>query len=320
MCIIVAKPMGVKMPSKNIIETCFENNPDGAGIMLAYKGQVYGFKGLMTLEAFNDKLHQLEKRFGSLNKLSVVMHFRITTHGGTVPENTHPFPLKDNYPALRDLEWVAEQGMAHNGIISCTSYHSDINLEKVSDTMVFIKRVVAPIAKHVVIASNKGIAKALQVAANSKLAFLNGQGRCIVAGDFTQDEGIYYSNTSYKEVRVKYNLTSFKPYQSDWYDYDLDSVKYDTSTGKYTYADDWNEEDFKQELADSMDLLVLDESYYILEDGMKRAYQAGEEYALGLNDGYLYYYSYRNEAWYMYLRHDQFRLYDSEGNEVWPNA
>lgn len=318
MCIIVAKPMGQKMPGKNTIETCFQNNPDGAGIMLAYKGQVFGFKGLMTLEAFRDKLHQLEKRFGNLKNFAVVMHFRITTHGGTRPENTHPFPLKTSYPALRDLEWVAEQGIAHNGIIDCTSYHADIKAENVSDTMVFIKNVAAPIAKHVDIATNKGVAKALQVAAGSRLAFLNGQGKLMVVGDFTQEDGIYYSNSTYKEARVKYNLASYKPYYTSWYDWD--DVKYDTSTGKYTYTYDDDLDEFKMELADNMELFVLDESYYISENGMTKGYQASEDYALGLNDGCLYYYTYRGENWYKYYRHNQFRLYDAEGNEVWPNA
>ena len=147
MCIIVAKPIGIQMPTIHTLEKCFDNNPDGAGIMLASKGKVWGFKGLMAFKDFTDKLRVLENRFGNLDKLAVVMHFRIGTHGSNVPANTHPFPLKGSYEELRALEWVDEHGMAHNGIISALSYHKDIKAENVSDTMVFIKRVIAPIAK-----------------------------------------------------------------------------------------------------------------------------------------------------------------------------
>ena len=33
MCVIVAKEKGIVMPDKNILKTCFNHNPDGAGIM-----------------------------------------------------------------------------------------------------------------------------------------------------------------------------------------------------------------------------------------------------------------------------------------------
>lgn len=320
MCIIVAKKAGIEMPGKEIISNCFTHNPDGAGIMLAYKGEVYGFKGLMTLEAFNDKLHRLEKRFGSLKRLSVVMHFRITTHGGTAPENTHPFPLKSSYAALRDLEWVAPQGMAHNGIIEATGYHPDIKAEKVSDTMAFIRYIAAPMAKLTNIAGSADIAKALQLAAGSKLAFLDGKGRLRCEGDFTQEGGIFYSNSSYKEARIAYRR------YTSLYDYGWDDVAWDPQTMRYVPKsqdvddyDDFDEEAFRDELAENMNLMQLDENVYI-DELNGRPYEADGEFAVSMDDGSLYYYSYRHEAWMSYLREDQYRLLDAQGSEVWPNA
>ena len=215
MCIIVAKKKNVAMPSLNILKNCFERNPDGAGIMLAAKGQVYGFKGLMTFEAFESKLKQLAKRFGQLDKMAVIMHFRIGTHGGNVPENTHPFPLSNSYDDLRALEWVSAQGMAHNGIIEACSYHEDILDERVSDTMVYIKRVVAPIAKYSIITKRRDLLEALEIAAGSKLAFMDNKGNIAIAGDFSKKDGVYYSNKSY-EKHVYYTSPNLKNFHYYW--------------------------------------------------------------------------------------------------------
>lgn len=198
MCVIVAKEAGINMPSEDKLKNCFDHNRDGAGIMLASKGKVFGFKGYMTWESFKAALNKLEKRFGSLRKLPVVMHFRIGTHGENIPENTHPFPLCANYDKMRETHWVSAQGVAHNGIISALSYHPDISAENVSDTMVFVKRVIAPIAKTTVISSRPDILEGLGLMAGSKLAFLDGSGKIVTAGAFVKDEEVLYSNSSYK--------------------------------------------------------------------------------------------------------------------------
>jgi predicted glutamine amidotransferase len=212
MCIIVAKPAGVKMPDMKIIENCFSNNPDGAGIMYNRGGKVYGFKGFMSIEAFKAKLAQLEKKFGKLTKLNIVMHFRITTHGGSIAANTHPFPVVSSYKDMRELEWVSDLGMAHNGIIGCVDRHIDIKKENVSDTMVFIKRIVKPIASMTNIMKSKKLLETIWLASDSKLAFLDGAGNLKVLGDFVFENGVYYSNTTYSHARPKYNLDSWSGY------------------------------------------------------------------------------------------------------------
>ena len=225
MCIIVAKNAGVKMPSETILATCFTNNPDGAGIMVGAKGKVYGFKGLMTYDAFTAKLKQLEKRFGPLDKLNVVMHFRIKTHGAAIAANTHPFPVASSYKALRKLEWVSDLGMAHNGIIDATGHHPDIKQENVSDTMVFIKRIVAPIARQANIMKDQKLQEALRLAAGSKLAFMDSE-KLVVLGDFQYKEGVYYSNSTFETARYSYYGWS----AIDWDDYDIPG--YTKSKGK----------------------------------------------------------------------------------------
>ena len=52
MCIIVAKEKGVAMPEMNILKTCFENNPDGAGVMWNENNKVEIRKGFMRWSEF----------------------------------------------------------------------------------------------------------------------------------------------------------------------------------------------------------------------------------------------------------------------------
>lgn len=243
MCIIVCKPAGVEVPSAEIMATCFVNNPDGAGFMLAAKGAVHGYKGLMSYDEFIGELQGAEKKFGNLKKFPVVMHFRIGTHGSNVAGNTHPFPLKGGYREMRHTRWEAEQGFAHNGIIYNTSKDPDILKFNVSDTMVFAKKFVNPIAKYVSIANDKEIAEALHAVAESKLCFLDRKGRLMTCGDFVQDGGIYYSNSSYKPRTIKYPLTS-RYYNSGW-DYDDYSMYNDCCLG----LSDHDLAEYKEELA-----------------------------------------------------------------------
>ena len=238
MCIIVAKPSGAKMPSNTIISNCFANNPDGAGIMYNVGGKVHGIKGLMTLDAFEATLKKIEKQYGKLTMMNVVMHFRIGTHGSNIAANTHPFPVSSSYKRLRELEWESGLGMAHNGIIDATCYHGDIKKENVSDTMVFIKRIVHPISVITDIMGSKKILEAIQLSSGSKLTFLDGNGNLKVLGNFTFDDGVYYSNDSYKAIKLK---TVTWPYYSGYgYGYALDEEFDDYGYGENGWGSKWS--------------------------------------------------------------------------------
>lgn len=256
MCIIVAKNAGIPMPSIEILRNCFDNNPDGAGFMIAAKNNVYGFKGLMTFEEFADELARAEKRFGRLDKLPVVLHFRITTHGSSVAGNTHPFPLKGGYREMRKTQWCADQGFAHNGIILQTSHDPDIKKHKVSDTMVFAKKYAAPIAKYASIASDPALLNMLYEVADSKLCFLNKKGKIATRGDFIEQDGVLYSNTSFREERKAARNVYCYDFE-DYYDYYKDYI----SVGKqknYKINLSRNElADYRNELAESMEMYIL---------------------------------------------------------------
>ena len=202
MCIIAAKPAGIKMPARNVIENMWMHNSDGAGIMYTSKGRVRIEKGFMTYDAFTKHLDELSKKI-DLDKISVVMHFRITTHGGTKPENCHPFPVTDSIGMLKKLTCETRLGVAHNGVI-------DIAPRKdISDTMEYIASQLAPLYKGVPkFYENKHLMQMVSNAIDSKMAFLLPSGKIYTIGDFVEKDGIMYSNHSFEYT------TSFRDYKS----------------------------------------------------------------------------------------------------------
>ena len=214
MCIIAIKPAGVKMPAMKTIENCWHNNPDGAGLMYAAGGSVHIEKGFMTLKEFKAALKRLEKTVDVVNT-SIVLHFRITTHGGTSPGNTHPFPVTEKLPLLQMTKSKATLAVAHNGVIDIKPSRKDI-----SDTMEYIMTQLAPLYQlkkdfYRQAAGKKLIYNFIK----SKMVFLDGTGRIETVGDFiTGNDGILYSNASYKARAIYYNWDIWDDYSLQWYD------------------------------------------------------------------------------------------------------
>ena len=231
MCIIVYKPSGNKLPNKQILETCFTNNPDGAGFMYSHKGEVVIKKGFMDFSSFDSALTDTLKRIDEV-KTPMVLHFRITTQGGVNQPCTHPFPLSKNMDDLRKLDVRTNIGVAHNGIISLTSEYgggyygySSVKTKVIdySDTMKFITDYLSLIIKTPKYYKDKDTLELIERLADSKLAILDSVGHCELIGNFTKDNGIYYSNDSYKPRVYKYTTTtkSKKSGKKKNYDYTI---------------------------------------------------------------------------------------------------
>lgn len=238
MCIVVAKPAGVGIPSDAILSQCFSGNPHGAGIMYSKGGRVHWVKGLMTYPDFKRELYTITSQINS--KITpMVFHFRIATHGAVDEKNCHPFPISPNYDTMRALRGSCKLALAHNGIVRITSSMSDIQEHGVSDTMAFIRHIV-----HPVVASHGGMLKFLDTfeipqmvnaASGSKIAFLDGDGRLSVHGAFTEDGGVFYSNRSYK------------PEVMEWADYSDDPRywgSYSKPAVKKAQSPIYNDQDF----------------------------------------------------------------------------
>ena len=217
MCIIAAKPAGVAMPSRDTIRTMWDGNRDGAGLMYLEGGKVTIEKGFMTYKSFAKKLDQLEKRL-DLTRTPVVMHFRITTHGGTKPENCHPFPITDSIGALKKLTSRTDVGVAHNGIIHI------IPRSGISDTMEYIASQLAPLKRALPrFYENKNAMLLVKNAIDSKMAFLTKEGKIYTVGDFVTDKGVLYSNRSYIKSSPRYrdlgSWNCYADFEDDWGDF-----------------------------------------------------------------------------------------------------
>jgi len=241
MCIIVIKPAGVKMPAIETLENCWYNNNDGAGLMYASGGTVHIEKGFMSLKTFKDALNRLKKSIDIVNT-PIVFHFRITTHGGTSPGNTHPFPVTEKIPLLQLTKSKAPLAVAHNGIISIKPSRKDI-----SDTMEYIINQLAPLYqlkkdfyKHE--AGKKLVYNFIK----SKMVFLDGAGRIETVGQFEEDKGILYSNFSYCSY-INYKTWDL------WDDYLL---KYGATKKLLCWIDDGYIIDKKGDLKEGYDYLI----------------------------------------------------------------
>lgn len=227
MCIIAAKARGVTMPDDQTIENMWYGNSDGAGFMYAENGKVYIRKGFMEYSQFRKALDELAATH-DMTQLPLVMHFRITTHGGTKPANCHPFPITDSIGVLSKLETKCRVGVAHNGVIDITPRKG------ISDTMEYIASQLAPLSRAVPeFYKNKHLIEMIYNATGSRLAFLARDGSIYTVGDFIEDGGMLYSNTSYRYSR------SWRDFNYGWLNSGSSLREYDSCMndidGSYTY-------------------------------------------------------------------------------------
>jgi len=207
MCIIVAKPADTKMPDTETLRACFTANPDGAGFMYADGKTVKIRKGFMKFGDFLDALDD-EIPTWMQDDVSIVMHFRIATHGGVKPACCHPFPLTDSKEDMRATEVSARFGVAHNGVITGRSTGAEW-----SDSMDFIACFMTPLAKmNPNFMHNDYATELLEDACGSKLAIMDGSGEIKTVGHFYDKEGVKFSNTSYLRT-----VTNWSSYKDIWY-------------------------------------------------------------------------------------------------------
>lgn len=236
MCVIAYKPEGVKFPSDNIIENCFDNNPNGAGFMYCAKDGVHIQKGFMKLSDFMDAIEP----FKNMTDMPFVMHFRITTHGGTSPEMTQPFPLTGKTKKLKRLETVSRVGVAHNGIIPLTD-----NAKSISDTALFIKRYMTMLVKNAQYYKDSRVGEMIaEMIGSSKMLIMSQDGHIeMLNKGWVYDKGMWFSNDSFKDFSYTKWLKSSKSKSTgscyawdSWYD------GFDPYEGTYGYIDDhtWN--------------------------------------------------------------------------------
>lgn len=209
MCIIVYKKKNVNTKINwDILETCFNNNNDGAGYAIAYDGKLILRKGFMKWIDFKTSLEKTTKNM-DIKKAAMLFHFRITTHGGTCRENTHPFPIGTK--TLTERKYTnLDAAVAMNGICLSNEGYSKYSFSKAgkpaytnSDTMDAIENVINPMYKISGSFWKNEQAETIFNWLGAKWAVLEKNGDITTFGEFNQSQGWNYSNLSWKTPKKK---------------------------------------------------------------------------------------------------------------------
>jgi len=190
MCIIaISKERNL---TKEEFDNCFEHNSDGFGMGWFENGKQVFKKGIMDKkEAWGFYLDKTE-----IEKIGFphVCHFRIETTGGKIRSLTHPFIVTQGSPTVLNYKGNS-QILFHNGIVFGWEKIKTAMEEKlgfkihgdISDSR---------IAAIAVSFNGRDYLDKL----NSKFVVMN-EGKIHIYGDFTTEEGITFSNGTYKTWR-----------------------------------------------------------------------------------------------------------------------
>jgi len=194
MCIICIKEPGIPMPSTKEITNCHNSNPHGSGYMYAHNDLVYIRKGFFTVADLKQSIASTESELQcSLDKLPVILHFRLATSGKISSANCHPFPNSRKQKWLKRTHIYWRTGVAHNGIApyKCTQ-------DELSDSQMFILKKLWKYEFEEMIKLRKEIFPP----GFNKFAILNGDGNILTIGDFHIDaSGRRWSNFGYQWER-----------------------------------------------------------------------------------------------------------------------
>ena len=191
MCIICVSPKRVRQPNVTTIRRMFQNNPDGAGYMVARDGKVIISKGFMNVDEYIEAIRA--EHFTA--KDPVVYHFRISTQAGVNPEMTHPFPLSNRIEHMKVLDVECPCGVAHNGVIRLTA---DPRNREYSDTALFIANYLSLIIREPGDLKDERVLKLIHRLAGSKLAIMDADGYIATVGGYINQKGRLFSNASFE--------------------------------------------------------------------------------------------------------------------------
>ena len=195
MCIAIYKPAD-KILSQETLNECYDSNPDGAGFMYAQDKKLHIEKGFFSYDSFYKAYKEHEHK-------QAVIHFRIKTHGKIDTTNCHPFAVNNAI------------GFVHNGIISG---FGDANH---SDTIGFNQSILQPLVSkwgNLALFQDPIIDLIEGRIGYSKLVFLDRHGNHKIMNEHKGewDDGVWYSNNSYKPYVAPVTTYDWKDSKYDW--------------------------------------------------------------------------------------------------------
>ncbi len=189
MCIIAVCKQ--RKLTEDELKNCFEHNNDGAGIAWCQDGENYYIKGLMTLDI-------VKYFYETINVFPHVVHFRNATSGGVSEELTHPFIVSAKSPL--PLDWHGKEPLFfHNGVLS--SWESDLfnfyikKNKRIPDGSWSDSRFIAILVHYL----GPNVLNFLK--RGGKYALLN-KNKITIYGNFIENNGVYFSNETYKQKSI----------------------------------------------------------------------------------------------------------------------
>ena len=215
MCIILTCEQQVR-PDFNLISTCFNNNPDGAGIMWCEDGRVQTAKGFTNEWDLMDAIDAVpyESR--------LVIHMRIATSGGIDVGTCHPFPVCDDLDILHAQYTECDVAVMHNGVISGMPTNKKLGI---SDTVSFVSNVVSALYEDAGYRVTKSLQNQMKRAApGNRFAIMTCDGKVyrIGSGWETVTKGLQASNSSWR-----YELLYDWDFENEHYEFDQRGYAYD---------------------------------------------------------------------------------------------
>jgi glutamine amidotransferase len=227
MCIIAALMPGLKL-DKETFDRCWDKNPDGFGIAYIFNEELRVRKTMYKKDAWS--IYHNVCRIAP--ESSMILHFRIGTHGVKDISNCHPFYVNK------------ELVFAHNGMINdvpaCPT-------KELSDTQMFNNLVLKHLPpdfykwEHYQMLIEKYIG-------HSKLVFLDVNNELYFSNESKGEwfDGVWFSNNGYKEYKTYVPAKrSNSYYEKDWPELPKHEMlsAFDQKT-KYLQAHEMSDEQF----------------------------------------------------------------------------
>lgn len=233
MCIILTCEKYVR-PDYELLERCFWNNPDGAGIMWCEDGRVCTAKGFYDPANLSEAIEYVPK------DSRLVIHMRIATSGGIDVGTCHPFPICDDLDILHAPDVECSAALAHNGIISGMPTDAAAGI---SDTVSFVSLVVNGLYDVDGRVTKSMQRRIKEAAPGNRFAIMTDDGEVyrLGVGWETVTKGIQASNGSWRWAKSLYSWSGksgTKVGTSAW-----DSAYWDDddTNGYYDYYGVWHE-------------------------------------------------------------------------------
>ena len=181
MCVIAIKKKGIKFPSEEIVKAMCENNPHGFSLVISNGSTKPWIYKTLSMDSFMKVYRRIYKLY-DYRTSSMFIHTRIKTHGTEKIQNCHGW--KQNGLIF-----------AHNGILSIA------NRDDMTDSETYFRDIFSPVFKSCGWRAAERTIDA--VIGSSKFVFMDDSGDIRHYGQYIEDDGVLYSNTSY-QPRPKY--------------------------------------------------------------------------------------------------------------------